>query len=131
MTPNGSRGDAKQNLFLPDTETNVHNSMTETLLIALLLGIDNFDWPRGGDEFSADEPLEDGTDDEERREVDAGGGRDDHESADRKRGVDVAEDGARVAAGEEVERDREHSADEEEPEDGVVPARSISMESLT
>ena len=32
--------------------------MTETLLIALLLGIDNFDWPRGGDEFSADEPLE-------------------------------------------------------------------------
>ena len=70
---------------------------------------------------ATDEPLEDSADDEERGEVDAGRGRNDDKRADGEGRVDVAEDGAWVAAREQVEWNREYRADEEEPKDRVVP----------
>ena len=74
------------------------------------------------------EPLEERADHRERGVADARRGRELREPGEADGDVDVAPDGHRVAAGEQVEGDGEERADEEEVEKGVVH-RSRTKES--
>jgi hypothetical protein len=67
---------------------------------------------------TTDDIVKDEADDGPGDVIDSRAGRDTTDTSEEDGDVDIAEEGERVAAGEEVEGDGEESADEEEPTGG-------------